>query len=51
MCIRDRYDILGKKVYESFNETEINVKDFQNGIYILKLSSDTLNYSRLFIKN
>ncbi len=45
------YDILGKKVYESFNETEINVKDFQNGIYILKLSSDTLNDSRLFIKN
>ena len=44
------YDIIGKKIFEAENLNSINVKHFEEGIYLLKISSGNYNQSKLFIK-
>ncbi len=44
------YDMIGKKIFDADNLNSINVKDFEEGIYILKLLSGNYNQSKLFIK-
>lgn len=46
------YDITGRKVYQSekFATTQIETKNFENGVYILQLQLTEKNQTRLFYK-
>ena len=44
------FDIIGKKIFEAENLNSINVRDFEEGIYLLKISSGNFKQSKLFIK-
>ncbi len=44
------FDIIGKKIFEAENLNSINVRHFEEGIYLLKISSDNYKQSKLFIK-
>ena len=44
------FDIIGKKIFEAENLNSINVRDFEEGIYLLKISSGNYKQSKLFIK-
>ena len=44
------FDIIGKKIYEAENLNSINVRHFEEGIYLLKISSGNYKQSKLFIK-
>ncbi len=44
------YDIIGKKIFEAENLYSINVRHFEEGIYLLKISSGNYKQSKLFIK-
>ena len=45
------YDLLGKKIFNSFNSRTLNLKQFDKGLYLLKISSGYQSQSKLFIKN
>ncbi|MAU30883.1 MAG: hypothetical protein CMC36_03115 [Flavobacteriaceae bacterium] len=45
------FDLMGKKIYESFDDKFINIDRYENGIYLLKISSSHQTQSKLFIKN
>ncbi len=45
------FDILGKKIIESKNQSILNVKDLDKGIYLIKFSSGIYTGSKIFIKN
>ena len=44
------FDMLGKKIFEAENLNSINVKYFEDGVYLLKISSGNNSHSKLFIK-
>ena len=44
------FDIIGKKIFEAKNLNSINVRHFEEGIYLLKISSGNYKQSKLFIK-
>ena len=44
------YDMIGKKIFNAENLNSINVRDFDDGIYLLKLSFGNYSQSKLFIK-
>ncbi len=44
------FDIIGKKIFEAENLNSINVRHFEEGIYLLKISSGNYKQSKLFIK-
>jgi len=44
------FDIIGKKIFEADNLNSINVRHFEEGIYLLKISSGNYKQSKLFIK-
>ena len=44
------FDIIGKKIFEAENLNSINVRYFEEGIYLLKISSGNYKQSKLFIK-
>ena len=44
------FDIIGKKIFEAENLNLINVRHFEEGIYLLKISSGNFKQSKLFIK-
>ena len=44
------FDIIGKKIFEAQNLNSINVRHFEEGIYLLKISSGNYKQSKLFIK-
>ena len=44
------YDMIGKKIFNAENLNSINVRDFDDGIYLLKLSIGNYSHSKLFIK-
>ena len=44
------FDMLGKKIFEADNLNSINVKYFEDGVYLLKISSGNNSHSKLFIK-
>jgi len=44
------YDMIGKKIFNAENLNSINVRDFDDGIYLLKLSFGNYSRSKLFIK-
>ena len=44
------FDIIGKKIFEAENLNSINVRHFEEGIYLLKISSGNFKQSKLFIK-
>ena len=44
------YDMIGKKIFNAENLNSINVRDFDDGIYLLKLSFGNYSHSKLFIK-
>ena len=44
------FDVVGKKVFEISDSKSININDFDDGIYLLKISSETQSQSKLFIK-
>ena len=44
------YDMIGKKIFNAENLNSINVRDFDDGIYLLKLSIGNFSHSKLFIK-
>ena len=44
------FDIIGKKIYEAENLNSINVRHFEEGIYLLNISSGNYKQSKLFIK-
>tara|TARA_B100000925_G_scaffold101884_1_gene74806 strand:- start:64 stop:2730 length:2667 start_codon:yes stop_codon:yes gene_type:complete len=44
------FDIIGKKIFEAENLNLINVRHFEEGIYLLKISSGNYKQSKLFIK-
>ena len=44
------FDIIGKKIFEAENLNSINVRHFEEGIYLLKISSGIYKHSKLFIK-
>ena len=44
------FDIIGKKIFEAENLNSINVGHFEEGIYLLKISSGIYKHSKLFIK-
>ena len=44
------FDMLGKKIFEAENLNSINVGHFEEGIYLLKISSGIYKHSKLFIK-
>ena len=44
------FDIIGKKIFETENLNSINVRHFEEGIYLLKISSGNFKESKLFIK-
>ncbi len=45
------FDLMGKKIYESFDDKFINIDRYENGIYLLKISSSHQTQSKLFVKN
>ena len=44
------YDMIGKKIFNAENLNSINVRDYDDGIYLLKLSFGNYSQSKLFIK-
>ena len=44
------FDIIGKKIFEAENLNSINVRHFEEGMYLLKISSGNYKQSKLFIK-
>ena len=44
------YDISGKSINAQFNNNQINVSDFTNGMYIINIVTDKANYVQKFIK-
>ena len=44
------FDIIGKKIFEAENLNSINVRHFEEGIYLLKIYSGNYKQSKLFIK-
>ena len=44
------FDIIGKKIFEAENLNSINVRHFEEGIYLLNISSGNYKQSKLFIK-
>ena len=44
------FDIIGKKIFEAENLNSINVRYFEEGIYLLNISSGNYKQSKLFIK-
>ena len=44
------YDMIGKKIFNAENLNSINVRDYDDGIYLLKLSIGNYSHSKLFIK-
>ncbi|WP_291287032.1 DUF5074 domain-containing protein [Flavobacterium sp.] len=44
------YDISGKSINLQFNNNQINVSDFVNGMYIINIVTDKANYVQKFIK-
>ncbi|MDL2142881.1 DUF5074 domain-containing protein [Flavobacterium tructae] len=44
------YDISGKSINTQFNNNQINVSDFTNGMYIINIVTDKANYVQKFIK-
>lgn len=46
------HDINGKKIYNSVNsdQSEINVKNFRKGVYIIKIVSKSITFNSKFIK-
>ena len=44
------YDMIGKKIFNAENLNSINVRDFDDGIYLLKFSFGNYSRSKLFIK-
>ena len=44
------FDIIGKKIFQAENLNSINVRHFEEGIYLLKISSGNYKQSKLFIK-
>ena len=44
------YDMIGKKIFNAENLNSINVRDYDDGIYLLKLSFGNYSRSKLFIK-
>ena len=44
------FDLLGKKLFESYNLKIIDVTNFDKGTYLLKVSSEYNSNSKLFIK-
>ena len=44
------FDMLGKKILEAENLNSINVKYYEDGVYLLKISSGNNSHSKLFIK-
>ena len=44
------YDMIGKKIFNAENLNSINVRDYDDGIYLLKLSLGNYSQSKLFIK-
>ena len=44
------YDMIGKKIFNAENLNSINVGDYDDGIYLLKLSFGNYSQSKLFIK-
>ena len=45
------FDLMGKKIHESYDDKFINIDRYENGIYMLKISSSNNTQSKLFIKN
>lgn len=47
----DFYDIMGKKVFSTFNQAEINIGHLPNGLYFVKIESDKSSQTnKLIIK-
>lgn len=44
------YDISGKSINAPFQNNQINVSDFTNGMYIINIVTDKANYVQKFIK-
>jgi len=44
------YDMIGKKIFNAENLNSINVRDYDDGVYLLKLSFGNYSQSKLFIK-
>jgi len=47
------YDIKGRKLYQQLThsrETEVNISNYQAGVYLLKLESSNINSIRKFVK-
>ena len=44
------FDLLGKKLFESYNLKIIDVTNYDKGTYLLKVSSGLNSNSKLFIK-
>ena len=44
------FDLLGKKLFESYNLKIIDVSNYDKGTYLLKVSSGYNSNSKLFIK-
>ena len=44
------FDLIGKKIFETTNSKLVNTDEFDNGIYLLKISHGMYSQSKLFIK-
>ena len=44
------FDLLGKNIFKSYNLKKIDVSEFDNGTYLLKITSGYNSNSKLFLK-
>ena len=44
------FDLLGKNIFKSYNLKTIDVSEFDNGTYLLKITSGYNSNSKLFLK-
>tara|TARA_B100000965_G_scaffold63229_1_gene49030 strand:+ start:6093 stop:8762 length:2670 start_codon:yes stop_codon:yes gene_type:complete len=44
------FDLIGKKIFETINSKSLHINEFDNGIYLLKISHGMYSQSKLFIK-